>query len=469
MPYPNPFNGTWDDTQPWADTLTWTDLPARGSWKGNRSNPAPNTVQEPKSRAEKVISDNRAMQLRRDTDSQKNLTISLYDIDEAILTQLEQFQLQIPDVGKRVKVPIFYGSPERWVSAQRDGYMRDQQGRIILPAMVFKRTTSEDDSSLQFFNRYLQASVMKLYSSKNKYTQFAMLTGKNSPVNEVYNIVVPDHMVLTYHFIIWTALAEQMNPLVEAIKFNTRDYWGSKKGFRFRTQADSFSHTVEIEANEDRMVKSEFDLSVHGYILPDTITKFDDHQMTTRKMLTPKKMILGMEVVATGYNMTQLDKNSEKWRNPIYSNLQKDVVIPGPPISVDTNIVDGTVSIRVDNSPLFLRIVPVPITQFAGGQDGDMSYDAEYFYLHTHGRWERVAISEFAPVCTDNIPVTGNEGSTAYNTQFFYIYSKGQWRKVAIAEVSLLTSGTQGDVMYDTNYFYIYTGGSWRRVSIARF
>ena len=438
-------------------------------WKKNISNPAPNSVQEPIARSEKDIGDNRATHVRRDKDLQKDPTISLYDIDETILLHLEHLQLQVVDAGKQIKVPVFYGSPERWVSAQRDGYIRDKQGKLILPAMILKRTNSENDASLQFFNRYLNSPVMKLYSQKNQYTKFAALVGQNIPVNEIYNVVVPSHMVLTYHFIIWTEYVEQMNQLVEAIQFNTKDYWGSTKGFRFRTRVDSYGHTVEIQANEDRVVKTEFDLVTHGYILPDSMTKLEKHHMTTAKYFTPKKIVMGMEVVATDYNMEKLNSNREKWRNKNYPNLQADVPIPAPPISVNTDIVDnsGAPGIKVDNSPLFLRIVPVPTTQAAGGQEGDMSYDSEYFYIRLNKEWKRVAISEFTQVCEDDVPLTGTEGSTTYNDKFFYIYSNKMWRKVAISEINLTTYGQTGNVMYDTEYFYIYTSGTWRRVAIS--
>src|ERR1035437_9639157 len=102
-----------------------------GRWQGDIKNPTPNTVKETIERAENFVTNNdpaafisndRAEQVRRDTDGQKNFTITLYDIDEAILTQLGNLQLQVTDVGKQVKVPAFFGPPERWVSAQRDGY-----------------------------------------------------------------------------------------------------------------------------------------------------------------------------------------------------------------------------------------------------------------------------------------------------------------------------------------------------------
>jgi len=456
------------------------------SWHGDKSNPAPNMIREPIDRAEKFItnndpaafvSNNRAEEIRRDKDGQKDFTITFYDIDETILTQLEQLQIQITDVGKQVKVPIFYGPPERWVSSARDGYLRDKQGKIMQPAMILKRSNSENDQSLLFFNRYLDTPVMKLYSEKNKYTKFGALTGQNAPVNEIFNVLVPKHMILTYHCIVWTALVEQMNQIMQTIIYNTQDYWGSRKGFRFRVNVEGgYTHNVEIQAGDERSVKTEFDLRTHGYILPDSVTYLDRHKMTTQKRMTPKKFVMGLEVVKTDFELSKITANAEKWRNKNYPNLRYDTIIPSPGLTMDTSITDNSildagphVGIKVDNSPLFLRIVPVPMQQAAGGQDGDMSYDAEYFYLHTEHKWRRVAIAEFTPVCEDNVPLYGTPGSVAYNTLFFYIYTKGNWRKVAIAEFNFSNDGNQGDIMYDAQYFYIYTSEEWRRVAIATF
>lgn len=456
-----------------------------GSWKGNVNNPAPNTVKESMERSEKFvtntdpadfISDNRAQQIRRDKDVQKNITISLYDIDEAILTQLQNFQVQVTDQGKRVNVPIFFGPPERWVSAQRDGYMRDKQGKIILPGMILKRSTSENDQSLMFFNRYLETPAMKLYSEKNKYTQFNILSGQNVSVNEIYNVVVPKHVILNYHCIVWTAYVEQMNEIMQTIISNTQDYWGSRRGFRFRVNVEGgYNHNVEISAGDERMVKTEFDLKTHGYILPDTLTYLERHKMTTQKRLTPKKFIMGIEVVKTDFELSQQADNSEKWRNPNYPNLRYDTVIHPPGVSVDTTIVDKSFlssgnwkGIKVPNTPLFLRVVPVPYGQDHGGQDGDMSYDAEYFYFRTNHKWTRAPLASFINGCVDNVPLTGTDGSIEYNARFFYIYSKGQWRRMVTSQVDL-GAGNEGDIMYDSFFLYLYTAGSWRQIAVAQF
>lgn len=442
-------------------------------WKGNLGNPAPNEIQETVERSEKIINDNRAEQLRRDPDDQKNFTISLDDIDATILLQLEQLQLQVQDQGKMINVPFFFGSPERWVSARRDGYLRDKQGKVILPAIVFKRTNSENDSTLQFFNRYLNTPVMRLYSEKNAYTQFSMLMGNTAPINEVYNIVVPKHMVLTYHFIVWTSYVEQMNTLMDKIMFNTQDYWGSKKGFRFRTKVQSYGHTVEIQSSDERMVKTEFDLITHGYILPDSMTKLENHDMTTKKFLTPKKVVLGLETVSNEFNMETLNSNREKWRSGKYPNLQADVQITPPGVTVNTSLVDQNAKkggIQVSEVPLYLRVVNVPISENAYGQEGNVSYDSQFFYLFHNGAWRRFAIATFVPGCGDDIPINGaSNGQITFNNQYFYIYSRGQWKKVSLAEVDLNTAGQEGDVIFDTKFFYIYTSGTWKRTSIAAF
>lgn len=304
------------------------------SWQGDKSNPAPNNMREPIARSEKPIGDNRATHVRRDTDDQKNITIGFYDIDGAILLHLERINLQVTDEGQLIKVPIFYGSPELWTAARRDGYLRDKQGNIILPMIILKRTNSGDEDNLKYFHRYLKSAVMKKYSTKNKYTQFSILTGQNAPVNEVYNIVFPNHMKLTYHFIIWTEYVEQMNKLVENLRFNTGDYWGSTKGFRFRTQIEGFGHTTELQVGVDRIVKTEFDLMTHGYILPPTITTLANQKSTMEKFFTPKKFIVNTEVVVTSFNLTQFNVNQEKWRNSNYPNLPKDEEIPPPGVSV---------------------------------------------------------------------------------------------------------------------------------------
>lgn len=311
------------------------------AWTGDKTNPVPNIAQFGIQESEEKVTVNRAEETRRDTDKQKDFTVSLIDIDTAVMTQLEKLQLSVVDAGNRVKVPLYYASPEKWKSIQKDGRIRDYQGKMILPALVFKRTTSDKDQSMMRFNRFLNYPVLKKYSEKNQYTQFNVLVGQNVPINDVYDIVMPDHMVFNYHFIIWTEYVEQMNKLVEAINFATEDYWGDAKRFKFRTKVESFSHTVELEVSEDRIVKTEFDLTAYGYLLPDVTATMQSTKNTTQKHFTPKKVIITMETVVGNVNIDQPNiakENEEKWRNQNYPNLPANEIIPEPPIVISNDI-----------------------------------------------------------------------------------------------------------------------------------
>jgi len=355
------------------------------SWKGNPKNPVPNFVQESSTISEKKIKVNRAEQTRRDQDTQKDVTVKLIDVDTAIMKQLERFQLNVIDEGSRIKVPVFYASPEKWKSIQKDGFLRDYNGKIQLPAVVFQRTTSDRDQALLMFNRYLKYPVMKMYSEKNRYTPFSILIGQNVPVNDVYDVVIPDHMVFTYHFIIWTEYVEQMNTLVERMNFETDDYWGDARGFRFRTNIESFSHAIELQVDQDRMVKTEFDLMVHGYLLPDINYGLEGSKPTTKRWLTPKKVILGEEVVAAGFDFNEVDENREKWRNQNYPNLPADTIIPPPPV-----VSDHPIEIVPPGSiPLDKWHFPPPQNSSDPGEQGWISYDDEYYYIYMGGYWKR--------------------------------------------------------------------------------
>ena len=84
---------------------------------------------------------NRARQVRRN-DNVENVNVSLMDIDEAITFYFENVIMpKIQDSNdETVDVPLIYGSPQRWKSAQRSGVHRDKDGKIQTPLIMYKRT-----------------------------------------------------------------------------------------------------------------------------------------------------------------------------------------------------------------------------------------------------------------------------------------------------------------------------------------
>jgi len=327
------------------------------------------------------------------------------------MRQLEKFQLTVSDNGQSVKVPVYYASPEKWKSIQNDGFMRDYNGKIILPALVFSRTTSEKDKARMTFNRYLQYTVMKKYDAKNRYIPFNILIGQNVPVNDVYGMTIPDHMIFTYHFIVWADYQSQVNKIVERINFEAEDFWGDKYGYRFQVKIDSISHTIQLATDADRMVKAEFDMQVFGYLVPDVMDKFNGKQNTTQKWMTPKKIIMGSEVVDTGFNIDSLNNYDEKWRNQNYPNLRKDEPIPTPPVTfVDVlEVIPGT-------HPVSIWTFPVPTKSGDSGVMGQISRDDEYYYVYTTV-WKRapkVLVNEISTVI-------GEKKWLSFDNDYIYI------------------------------------------------
>jgi hypothetical protein len=63
---------------------------------------------------------NRARQYKRDTDNVKDVSISLMDLDSAIMYYFtEVIKPTVVDNGETVKVPTMYASPERWFAVQK--------------------------------------------------------------------------------------------------------------------------------------------------------------------------------------------------------------------------------------------------------------------------------------------------------------------------------------------------------------
>jgi hypothetical protein len=274
------------------------------AWRGPitkpvANNPLPNPINHghemseskkpvPKAAVGPNYKPNRAYDLRRDTDTQKNFSVSLIDIDTAILTHLDTvISPTIIDAGRQIKVPINYASGEKWKSIQQDGVIRDHNGKIQTPVIAFRRSTMQRNDSLITLNRYLQYPTVKHFSEKNKYDRFSAMSGF-MPVKEIYSVAMPDHVIINYEFIIWTELVEQGNSVVEAINFATEDYWGDKNRFKFRTSVSDYNFETTNDAGQDRIVRSTFSMMVNAYLLPD---KFENYKSVVQKAFTPRKVV----------------------------------------------------------------------------------------------------------------------------------------------------------------------------------
>ena len=221
---------------------------------------------------------NRAKIRSRKPDTLGDYSVGFYQIDDAIKYYFDNvIKPTVIEDEEMIKVPVIYGSPERWKAMQSDGYYRDPKGKVILPLIMYRRNSVAKNSAIPTSamdanNPQLFYTFQKKYNKLNKYDKFSVLQGL-SPSEEFYNIIMPKYVTLTYEAIVFTEYLEQMNKIVEAIHYSEGAYWGDQEKFKFRCNIESFDSAIELEAAGDRLIKTTFNMTFLGYIIPDSVNK----------------------------------------------------------------------------------------------------------------------------------------------------------------------------------------------------
>lgn len=202
--------------------------------------------------------------------------ISLLDIDTVVAKYMEENVIpELEQNGRKIKVPVIYGNAERWKNAQRDGYLRDKEGRIQIPLVMFKRNSIAKNENVKFLKEEaVTYPTVKKYSRKNTYDRFSLLNPNFGQRYETFDVRMPDYVNLSYEVVVWTNYTEHNNTIVERFSYSTEQYWGEKDRkdrYKFRTTVDSFDTTQEVTAGNERLIKTTFTLVAYAYILPKQV------------------------------------------------------------------------------------------------------------------------------------------------------------------------------------------------------
>ncbi len=243
---------------------------------------------------------NRALDIS-DKDGQiKNYNIGIEDHDKAVLWHIKNVVKPIIYQNSQlIEVPVFLGNREVWSSIQEYGYYRDKDEKLLLPIISIIRTNvkknSDMNNKLDANNPSLFRVFEKKYTNKNKYNQFSVLEN-TVPTKELYAITVPDYVTISYSVTVMTNFTEHMNKIVEAFNYASDSYWGEKNGLKFLVKIDGFDDSSEVDIGEERIIKSEFNIELNGYLLPDTINK---ELNDIGKFYSKSKIIINGDVVPT--------------------------------------------------------------------------------------------------------------------------------------------------------------------------
>jgi len=242
---------------------------------------------------------NRSLQTSWTDDTVKPFSVGLQDIDEAIFYYFQNvIKPSVIQNGARIEVPVMYGSPERWKSVLKDGYLKDKSGAIMAPMLMFKRNSIAKNRSIgnkldaNYPNLY--ATMKKKYDTKNFYSNFNVLNNR-TPQQQYYAVAIPDYLTLNYSCMVYTYYNEQLNKIVEAIEYASDSYWGNPQRYQFKAMIDSFTTQTELRQGEERFIRSNFDIRLYGYIIPDTIQK---DLSSLKKYNNKTKLVFSLETDA---------------------------------------------------------------------------------------------------------------------------------------------------------------------------
>jgi hypothetical protein len=245
----------------------------------------------------------------RKDDTVGDVYVGLEDHDEAIAYYFENIiKPHVLVNGERVKVPVLYGSSERWKTVQKDGYYRDKEGKIQTPLIYFKRDSVEKrrdlGNKLDGNNPQLYYTFQEKYTKRNQYDNFSALQNRK-PQREFHQIVIPDFVKLTYTATIWCDFISQMNGLIESINYSSDTYWGDPERFKFNAQIDNYTNITEITQGDNRIVKTDFTINLQGYLVPKSINK--ELSKRSQKFFSKSTLVFNGElsVSPTGIPLTR--------------------------------------------------------------------------------------------------------------------------------------------------------------------
>lgn len=244
---------------------------------------------------------NRSEQVRRDDDVIRTPKRTIYDIDYAIKTYIEQeIQPTIIDNETIVPVPVIFAHGEKWDNVRRLGYMRDEKGMLQSPAIMIKRNSFVErdayktlDVNRPHGSNYIVAK--NKYNSRNRYedTLFPYPIGALNQEESLpaYVINIPKYITVDYELMLWTDFSTQLNDLVDNLFTYNRFAWGHGIN-SYNTTMGSISFETINTISEDRIVRATIPLTVQATLQSEQETRVN----TIKKMYSVKKVSFDMVI-----------------------------------------------------------------------------------------------------------------------------------------------------------------------------
>jgi len=240
---------------------------------------------------------NRAYSTKRDNDTFKTPSITLYDVDYAVMYFLrEVIKLQVEQNGRIIEVPLAYGTGELWSQIQARGFMRDKEGKLLVPYAVITRTSMAEDERFKRMDTNYGPDPLQVYLATGRdsrtfndiHSQHSF-TYNTNPEKHVYISVIPEFYVLEYELILYASYMEQLNQMIQDIIVTSNFVWGDS--YKFRTVVGDASFETINPTSGERIVKATIGLTTDCRLQ----NEFELKRSTITKAFSPKRVIFSNE------------------------------------------------------------------------------------------------------------------------------------------------------------------------------
>jgi hypothetical protein len=242
----------------------------------------------------------RSAQIRRDDDTIKTPSCTIYDIDNAIISFISDvIRPEIVDNNAMVPVPVMYANAEKWAQIQAKGYMYDHNDRLMTPLISVKRNSITERDTMKKLdvnwspetdNDFARNTLTyeSQYSKNNRYDRFSVLQGTR-PKREIYVSNIPEFVDVSYDILIWAEYTEQLNSIVEQILPTGGFAWGTT--WKFITSIQDYSFETVSVPGEDRIIRATMPINVKGTLL----SQYELKRSTLQKRYSVKRVSFGSE------------------------------------------------------------------------------------------------------------------------------------------------------------------------------
>jgi len=270
---------------------------------------------------------NRAYEIRRDDDIIHTPKRTVYDVDFAIKSYIEnEIQPQITHQEQLMSVPVIFANGEKWDNVRRLGFLRDEKGMLQSPLIMLKRSSVAERDNVKGLdvNRNPSGNVRaykQRYNEANRYEDELFPIPKNNPANseKIYIVDIPRYVTIEYELMLWCDFTTQLNELIDQIMPYSRFAWGNESNV-FPVQIGSFSFEIVNTVGEDRLVRANVPLTVQAALLSSQEARTN----TLRKQFSVKKVTFDNVVNISGdlFGSTQVSNKILQAQNFVNSGGQ---------------------------------------------------------------------------------------------------------------------------------------------------